>query len=137
MKISKRLALLCCLGLIIIVSCTNKSRPVSAPPLQQSERRSPEEPSDAQIPEKAITVYENTLREGRAPKGYVGGRVWENREHRLPRGGNYREFDVNPKLPGQNRGAERIVVNLDTREGWYTADHYRTFTRIERKRHDR
>lgn len=85
------------------------------------------------IPSKALDVYRYVVKNGRAPAGYVGGRVWENRERRLPAGGRYREYDVNPKVRGQNRGAERIIVDESSREGWYTADHYRTFQRIQTK----
>jgi hypothetical protein len=36
-----------------------------------------------------------------------------------------------------NRGAERLIVDLKTRRGWYTADHYQTFIPLERSTHDR
>jgi len=39
----------------------------------------------------------------------------------------YREYDVNPRQPGVNRGPERLVVGSNGR-AYYTADHYRTFT---------
>lgn len=89
------------------------------------------------VPGKVIAVYEQVLRTGHPPPGYVGGRVFENRERRLPPGGNYHEFDVNPKVSGRNRGAERLIVELDTGKGWYTADHYRTFVPIERSARER
>ena len=41
--------------------------------------------------------------------------------------GRYREYDVHPKVPGKNRGAERIVIDQRTGKAYYTADHYRTF----------
>lgn len=84
------------------------------------------------VPNRAVEVYEHVLRTGRAPDGHVGGRVFENREQRLPPRGRYQEFDVNPKVDGRRRGAERVVVDLDTGAGWYTADHYRSFITIER-----
>lgn len=84
------------------------------------------------IPHRAIEVYHHVLRTGRPPEGYVGGRVFENREQRLPSGGRYQEFDVNPKVNGRRRGAERVIVDLDTGAGWYTADHYRSFITIQR-----
>jgi ribonuclease T1 len=86
--------------------------------------------TDSAVPREAIEVYRFVLEHGKPPEGYVGGRVWENRERRLPRGGNYREYDVHPKVRGVNRGAERIIIDLDSRKGWYTGDHYRTFTPI-------
>ena len=65
-------------------------------------------------------------RHGDPPPGYVGGRAFQNRERVLPRG-RYREYDVHPKMPGKNRGAERIVVEQHTGKAYYTADHYRSF----------
>ena len=41
------------------------------------------------VPTTAIEVYNHVIRTGSAPRGYVGGRVWENRERRLPLGGKY------------------------------------------------
>lgn len=58
--------------------------------------------------------------------GYVGGRDFQNRERRLPRG-RYREYDVNPKVRGRARDAERIVIERRTGKAYYTEDHYRTF----------
>ncbi|WP_460646382.1 ribonuclease domain-containing protein [Lacrimispora xylanolytica] len=43
---------------------------------------------------------------------------------------NYREYDVNPYVKGQNRGAERIVIG-DDGSVWYTNDHYSSFTKIQ------
>ena len=65
--------------------------------------------------------------EGNALPGYVGGGVFQNRERRLPRG-HYREYDVNPKIRGRSRDAERIVIEQDTGRAYYTGNHYRTFT---------
>jgi guanyl-specific ribonuclease Sa len=63
---------------------------------------------------------------GKALPGYVGGREFQNRERRLPRG-HYREYDVNPKVRGRSRDAERIVIEQDTGRAYYTGNHYRTF----------
>lgn len=80
-----------------------------------------------QIPGKAHAVLKAIQdRGGEPPSGYVGGRTFQNRERRLPRG-TYREYDVNPKLAGKNRGAERIVIERRTGKAYYTGDHYRTF----------
>src|SRR6266545_4703483 len=49
------------------------------------------------------------LRDGLPLPGYIGGREFGNRERRLPRG-RYREYDVNPKVRGRPRDAERIVI---------------------------
>lgn len=58
--------------------------------------------------------------------GYVGGRAFHNRERRLP-DGRYREYDVYPRVPGRDRGPERLVVERTTGRAYYTRDHYRTF----------
>lgn len=65
-------------------------------------------------------------RDGVPLPGYVGGRDFQNRERRLPRG-RYREYDVNPKRPGRPRDAERIVIEQRTKKAYYTRDHYQTF----------
>ncbi|HMU30547.1 MAG: hypothetical protein KF854_11820 [Nitrospira sp.] len=78
-------------------------------------------PSAARDTLKAIEA-----RHGEPLPGYVGGRNFLNRERVLPRG-RYREYDVHPKVPGKNRGAERIVINQSSGKAYYTADHYRSF----------
>jgi len=84
--------------------------------------------TDLPIPEKARTVLADIQkRNGEPPPGYVGGRTFSNRERRLPRG-SYREYDVNPKKSGRNRGTERIVIEQRTGKAYYTRDHYETFT---------
>jgi ribonuclease T1 len=77
------------------------------------------------IPKKAFQVLVIVRQTGQAPEGYVGGRVFQNREHRLPEDGDYREFDVDPH--DGNRNAERIIIEWDTKKAWYTGDHYQTF----------
>lgn len=66
-------------------------------------------------------------RDGAPLPGYIGGREFQNRERRLPRG-HYREYDVNPKIRGRSRDAERLVIEQHTGKAYYTGDHYRTFT---------
>jgi ribonuclease T1 len=68
--------------------------------------------------------------EGKALPGYIGGRVFQNREKQLPRG-HYREYDVNPKMRGHSRNAERIVVEQKTGKAYYSGDHYRTFIPLD------
>jgi ribonuclease T1 len=62
------------------------------------------------------------------------GTVFQNREGELPRRerGYYREFTV--PTPGEtDRGARRIVSGGEPpTEFWYTADHYRSFRRLDR-----
>ena len=57
--------------------------------------------------------------EGKALPGYIGGGAFQNRERRLPLG-HYREYDVNPKIRGRSRGAERIVIEQDSGRAYYT-----------------
>lgn len=69
-------------------------------------------------------------RDGEPLPGYVGGRAFHNRERRLPPG-RYREYDVHPRVPGQDRGPERLVVDRTTGRAYYTGDHYRTFVPLK------
>ncbi|MFO0698382.1 MAG: ribonuclease domain-containing protein [Nitrospira sp.] len=78
-------------------------------------------------PQKAYDLLTQLEKRGGFPlPGYVGGREFQNRERRLPRG-RYREYDVNPKIRGRGRDAERIVIEQRTGKAYYTGDHYRTF----------
>jgi guanyl-specific ribonuclease Sa len=78
-------------------------------------------------PQKAKDLLEAIQQhEGKVLPGYIGGRVFQNRERRLPPG-LYREYDVNPKVRGRSRDAERIVIEQDTGRAYYTGNHYRTF----------
>ncbi len=78
-------------------------------------------------PQKAKDLLEAIQHHERnALPGYIGGRAFQNRERRLPRG-HYREYDVNPKIRGRPRDAERIVIEQDTGRAYYTDNHYRTF----------
>ncbi len=70
----------------------------------------------------------------KAPEGYVGGRRFQNREHKLPTHTNgikisYREWDVHPLVKGLNRGAERLITS--DKSAYYTKDHYKTFITIK------
>ena len=88
------------------------------------------------IPPKVYVVLKYILAHHHAMDGYVGGRVFSNREKIVPQfdaKGNpitYQEWDVNPKIEGQNRGTERILTGSDGRN-WYTDDHYKTFKEIK------
>lgn len=88
------------------------------------------------IPQKVYDVLKYIRSNNQPMPGYVGGRIFSNREEMLPREDNngkpilYHEWDVNPKMQGQNRGTERIITGTDGR-AWYTNDHYRSFTEIK------
>ncbi len=78
-------------------------------------------------PQKAYELLKRLEeRKGIPLPGYVGGRDFQNRERHLPRG-YYREYDVNPKIRGRGRDAERIVIEQRSGKAYYTGDHYRTF----------
>ncbi|MBK7690611.1 MAG: ribonuclease [Bacteroidetes bacterium] len=91
---------------------------------------------DSTIPKKVYRVLNYVETYGVAMKGYIGGREFMNRERKLPkvtaakRVIQYREWDVNPKIAGQNRGAERLVTGTD-KSAWFTNDHYRTFKKLK------
>src|SRR5207247_9974716 len=89
----------------------------------------------AGVPAKVATVLHHIDTSHKAPPGHEGGRTFHNEEKRLPqkeKEGNaisYQEWDVNPKVQGVNRGAERLVTGSDG-SAFYTSDHYRTFTKL-------
>jgi hypothetical protein len=84
------------------------------------------------VPQKVVDTLEHVRQTGKPPAGFVGGRTFRNAEGRLPSGGRYREFDVDPRpLPGNTRNAERLVVDENSGRAWYTDDHYGTFTEVQ------
>ncbi len=84
-------------------------------------------------PQKAHDLFVKLQgRQGKPLPGYIGGREFRNRERRLPRG-RYREYDVNPKIRGRPRDAERIVIEQDTGTAYYTGDHYQTFVPLNER----
>jgi ribonuclease T1 len=88
--------------------------------------------STGDVPTKALKVLKYVRENGVAMDGYVGGRKFGNYEGLLPKKDatgkriNYQEWDVNPKIQGKNRGAERLVTGSDGK-AYYTDDHYRSF----------
>lgn len=92
--------------------------------------------SNPAVPEKAVLVLNFIRKYNKAPEDYVGGRHFGNYEHNLPEqdgAGNkieYQEWDIQPKVEGKNRGAQRLITGSDGR-AWYTADHYSTFTEVK------
>jgi ribonuclease T1 len=95
----------------------------------------------SRIPEAAWRTLDHVRRTGEAPRDQVGGRRYGNYgsggEEKLPvRDGrghriDYQEWDIHPRIPGRNRGAERLTTGSDGR-AWYTADHYCSFTELRR-----
>lgn len=88
--------------------------------------------SFAQVPNLAAgtLAYQYTAREQR-----VGGRTFNNGAQpdsaRLPTMETYTEWDVNAYVPGQGRGAERVVISSGG-TGYYSGDHYANFTEIKK-----
>ena len=87
------------------------------------------------VPNKAYDIANKIKsKNGAPPKGYKGGSTFKNipvkNGQRLPEGVNYKEYDINSFVKGQNRGTERIVIG-DNGAVWYTNNHYHTFTRIK------
>lgn len=88
------------------------------------------------IPQKVWDTYRFIKKNNRAQNGYVGGRKFGNYERLLPiknESGQkiaYREWDVNPKKKGKNRGAQRLVTSNDG-HAYYTSDHYKSFKKLE------
>ena len=109
---------------------TTPNRKPAEKPSKYSQRR------QQNIPEKVYFVLEYVRKHNQAPDGYVGGRKFGNYERRLPRNDErsrpmrYREWDVNPKKEGRNRGAERLITS-ENKRAWYTADHYDSFVEIK------
>lgn len=91
---------------------------------------------NAEVPAKVLKVLQYIEENGEAPEGYVGGRKFKNLEQLLPKIDknnkriNYREWDVNPKIDGKNRGKERLVTG-DDESAYFTNDHYQSFKKIK------
>ncbi|WP_219223171.1 ribonuclease domain-containing protein [Pedobacter antarcticus] len=83
----------------------------------------------AKVPQKVYRIAGYIERNGRPMDGYIGGRIFQNREKLLPAKDSYREYDVNRKVKGKNRGAERLILSARGSR-YYTADHYRNFVKF-------
>lgn len=96
----------------------------------------------SEFPEKVRTAYRNYQKNGwkgtyngQTP-GTKAGKKYKNEPQKLPmkdKNGNplsYREFDINDKVPGQDRGSERFVVDNNGKV-YYTPDHYDNFIEIK------
>lgn len=102
----------------------------------KSIRQSKSYQNSSEAPPYVFETLEYILEHNEAPDGYVGGRVFQNREGLLPETNpsgkryEYREWDVHPKMPGKNRGAERLVISNE-QDAYFTSDHYRSFKKIK------
>jgi ribonuclease T1 len=100
---------------------------ITAPALEEHRSAGSRNPAEQIAPKKAYDLLATLQqRKGEPLPGYAGGRAFQNREGRLPRG-RYREYDVNRKISGRSRDAERIVIEQNTGKAYYSGDHYRTF----------
>ena len=92
--------------------------------------------ANSEIPQKVYETIAYIQKNNRAPDGYVGGRHFGNFEKNLPEKSNngnkidYKEYDVNPKQEGKNRGVQRLVIGDDGR-AWYTNNHYKSFVEVK------
>lgn len=114
--------------------------PTNIPSLTRTEPGNIQKPitssENPAVPHKVYVVLNYVLAHHQAMDGYVGGRIFQNREQELPEtdsNGNpieYQEWDVNPKIEGENRGTERLVTGSDGR-AWYTDNHYKSFVQVK------
>lgn len=109
--------------------------PVATPASVHAPERGQRAPGTASLdslPPEAHEVLQRIAAGGPFEHRQDGG-VFQNRENRLPRQprGYYREYTV--ETPGSDdRGARRIVTGgRPPSEYYYSADHYRSFTRID------
>lgn len=79
---------------------------------------------------RRMISYLKSIRHFSPPKGYKGGKVFRNREGKLPRDKKYREYDVHPATQNQARNAERLVTDEQKSVFYYTKDHYNTFVKV-------
>ncbi len=89
---------------------------------------------DITVPQKAYEALEHLLTHNLTPMdGYKGGRSFDNDGRDgstvLPHNyGPFKEFDIDPKVKGQPRNGERVVIGIgDGGAAWYTPDHYNAF----------
>ncbi|MBL8513408.1 MAG: ribonuclease [Betaproteobacteria bacterium] len=89
--------------------------------------------SASELPKEGRDTLALIKKGGPFPYAAKDGSTFSNRERTLPKQprGYYREYTV--KTPGsRDRGARRIVCGgKEQRECYYTADHYKTFKRIQ------
>jgi ribonuclease T1 len=121
--------------LVFLSSCQfqqtqpDRTGPVITQPVKTETNRS-------LAPDYVWETLEYIEKHDKAPQDFVGGREFQNRERRLPLEDasqqkiRYREWDVHPKVSGQNRGPERLITGSD-QSAWYTQDHYSHFSKLK------
>jgi ribonuclease T1 len=130
------------LGLCVSHFYHNKSvtivdkRIVSSEPTIETPLAASINETHTQIPDYALETLEYIREHHEAPAGFVGGRLFQNRENQLPKSDdkgakiNYQEWDVHPKDQGHNRGAERLITS-SLGEAYFTSNHYSSFQKIQ------
>lgn len=122
-----------------IIKNTSKDNLQKSPEVEIEEKTDSEKDfsnDNTEVPNKVWKVLSQIEETGEAPNGYVGGRKFKNLEGLLPKSDkdnkniNYREWDVNPKVDGKNRGKERLVTG-DDKSAYFTNDHYESFKKIK------
>ena len=89
-----------------------------------------------EIPAKVFKILNFINEHQSPPNGYVGGRIFKNLEGLLPKTSEqnkkiiYKEWDVNPKVKGFNRGPQRLITN-NFGNAYYSDDHYKSFKKIQ------
>jgi ribonuclease T1 len=124
------------LGLLVFLSACqfqhtppDRTGPVTTKPVKTDTNHS-------LAPDYVWETLEYIEKHDKAPQDFVGGREFQNREKRLPLEDarqqtiRYREWDVHPKVSGQNRGPERLITGSD-QSAWYTRDHYSHFAKLK------
>jgi len=95
-----------------------------------------EKTGETEVPAKVFKILNYINEHQSPPNGYVGGRIFKNLEGLLPKTSEqnkkiiYKEWDVNPKVKGINRGPERLVTN-NFGDAYYSDDHYKSFKKIQ------
>ncbi|MHC1710580.1 MAG: hemagglutinin repeat-containing protein [Solidesulfovibrio sp.] len=94
---------------------------------------------DKEPEDKFATMLDRIDKKGSPPPFYKGGKIWKNDgrggAERLPErdaAGNkitYKEWDVDPRIPGQDRGIDRLVTGSNG-SAYKTMDHYMTFIKM-------
>jgi guanyl-specific ribonuclease Sa len=128
---------------------TGSSSAGGAPGLPPDDKNNNKSNSTERIKEKKLDELPNNVRDtfsqyekngwngnfnGQTP-GTNAGRIFKNSDNKLPKvdsNGNpitYREFDVNNKIQGQARDAERFVQGSNG-SVYYTNNHYQTFIKV-------
>lgn len=85
------------------------------------------------VPKKATdTIDYIKSHNGAPPPNFKGGKIFRNDLGELPVG-RYLEYDIDPKVSGITRNAERIVIDQETGRIWYTNNHYAKGSFVEIK----